>query len=546
MRFRSLVIVWFLGLGMAYGQIRFEASADAESVLLGSTFEITFTLRNAEGNGFRPPDFSPFRVISGPSRSMQTSIINGAMSSSTGFVYLLACPQTGAFTIGPASIQVQGKTLYTKPIRIEVVKASASTKSQEDILIRAVADKEQVYLGEAFTLTYKLYTRVNIQNIETAVHPKLDAFQDLHVNMLNNPVQREIHEGREYSTKILSRRVLYPVKTGKQDIEPALFRVVRGDDDPFGFGFSSIFRSQIENVGTNELRIQVLELPQPIPEGFSGAVGPMWMTIKPPHGEYTLNDAIHLEIQLQGEANFNTIDPDFIRPDSSFEISESRSGDIIKVTDEPKMTKTRKYDYLLVPKRNGSFTIRPQFVYFDPEQKKYIHLKDSFNIRITGGPVAASEAAQADEFLKVASHPKLYFERPRLYKDPLAWLSACLPFGVLFFGWYWRKRSDRVKPPVDVETGASAVSDWEGQFHETERKIVENIRRHWPGQFHGSGLAAARNFLTALSTEDTRRKEYLDMIRQLEQLKYGGAWSADRFGELRRQLDQLGATGSTD
>lgn len=69
-------------------------------------------------------------------------------------------------------------------------------------------------MGEQLTLSYKLYTRVNIENIELGSKPSLDAFQDQAVNMLNNPVRREIFNGREYTTKILSKTVLYPIKTG--------------------------------------------------------------------------------------------------------------------------------------------------------------------------------------------------------------------------------------------------------------------------------------------------------------------------------------------
>ena len=107
-------ILSFPGIILAEGNITFEAFVDAKQVVLNSYFEVSFTLKNADGGSFTPPDFKYFQVLSGPNRSSSTTIINGQVSREIGLNYTLKPTQVGTFTIKPASIKAGGKVLRTK------------------------------------------------------------------------------------------------------------------------------------------------------------------------------------------------------------------------------------------------------------------------------------------------------------------------------------------------------------------------------------------------------------------------------------------------
>jgi hypothetical protein len=522
--------------GFVFSQVSFEAITDAESVLQNSTFQVTFQLKNAEGSGFSPPSFSPFRVVSGPSRSMQTTIINGAMSSSVGFVYVLTCNQIGSYTIPSAGIVVRGRTIQTKPITIKVVKATATASSGgADVFIKAIVEKQEVYLAEQFILSYKLYTRVNIENIEFASKPDLDAFQEEAVNMLNNTSQREIYEGREYTTKVLSKTALYPVKTGMITIDPAVFRIVKGDNDPFGFGMPSLFRSQVENITCNELKIKVKDLPQPIPEHFSGAVGEMFVQKNPINKTYTLNDAIHLGFQLQGDANFNTIKPDFVLLDSSFEISDSKAADIIKVTDEPRITKTRKYDYLIVPKSPGEYLISPYFVYFNPVQNKYVLIKDSIKVQIIGANNQLATQDQVD-IKDIKRSVSLEFNSPTLIRDYRSWMLFGLPIGLLLFSFYKKKAEyfSAKKSKVD----RNDLSSFQHlNLDNLEKLLARKILLKYPNVSEESTWVVIKQFLQQKKNEDKVAQNFLNIIQYLDTLKYSGAVSSEQLTQLHELIN---------
>src|SRR5690606_24481878 len=119
---------------VAQGDVRFEATSDARQIILSGYFTTTFTIHNADGKDFTPPDFKDFTVISGPSVSTSMQIFIGQRSESRGYSYVLQPRKVGKFPSGAARITANGRTLYTKPCSIEVVKGSNSdATTREDL-----------------------------------------------------------------------------------------------------------------------------------------------------------------------------------------------------------------------------------------------------------------------------------------------------------------------------------------------------------------------------------------------------------------------------
>ena len=104
-------------------------------VAVGEQFRIAFEA-NAEGKNFTPPSFSGFSVVGGPftSTSSSVQIVNGSMSRSVSntYSYVLRADKEGTFTIGSATLVVDGNTVKSDPYQITVVAAEegSSTQSQ--------------------------------------------------------------------------------------------------------------------------------------------------------------------------------------------------------------------------------------------------------------------------------------------------------------------------------------------------------------------------------------------------------------------------------
>ena len=81
---------------------QFQAGVDRTQVGSGEQFTLQFTLTNAGtggGKNLQLPDLSKFHIMSGPNQSSSMQIINGAVSSSVTYSYVLQPKEVGKFSI---------------------------------------------------------------------------------------------------------------------------------------------------------------------------------------------------------------------------------------------------------------------------------------------------------------------------------------------------------------------------------------------------------------------------------------------------------------
>ena len=89
---------------------------------VGGYYRLTFTVTSSGVKGFTPPSLSAFEVLSGPSTftSRNYQIVNGREShnESTSYTYILSARKSGHITIGAATVQVNGRTLHSRPVSL--------------------------------------------------------------------------------------------------------------------------------------------------------------------------------------------------------------------------------------------------------------------------------------------------------------------------------------------------------------------------------------------------------------------------------------------
>ncbi|MBP8724860.1 MAG: protein BatD [Saprospiraceae bacterium] len=517
--------------------VRFVAETNAQRVLEGSTFRVSFRLFQAEGQRFHAPDFGPFQVVSGPSRSLQSSIVNGRHSSSQAYVYVLQAKRSGRFSLSPARILANGNWYQTQPIHLEVVKARDEPSGAPDIFVKAEIDKKEAYAGEQCLLTYTLYTRVGIEDIEAGSRPSLDAFHTFPVNLLHRPTLREVYQGREYYLRVLSRTAIFPIRTGKLEIEPIVYRVVRGEEDPFGLNLHAFFHRQIENVASNPVYLEVKELPRPAPEHFSGAVGRMHLEMDTPAVRYSLNDAILLRFRISGNAHFKGMKVDLVERDSSFELTESRMSDIFKLHDEPIYEQACSWEYLLIPKLPGSFVVRPSFVYFDPDEAQYRSLGDSLHIEIA--ETGTGTGRKEDLLPKPMPPSRLPYPGPFLTAHPGFYLFSALPFAVLGIGILLKSGRRVLRRRKGGLAQAKGDSGPDVLLSEFMRIASEFTCLH----DHDGKLYSLK---AALQKElpSERARALLQWLADYELAKYSGALNEERISALASALGSVQSGGN--
>ena len=399
----ALVVV-LSSLGFAQDG-RFTTSVDRTQVAVGEQFEITFTLEgSAAAKNFRPPAFTDFQPLSGPNQSTNMQFLNGAMSSSVSYSYVLQPRAEGKFTIGPAAIDYNGKELKTLPIVITVSKGAARPKQQQgtqgsgdediakqigdNLFLKVVVDKSKAYQGEQITATYKIYTAVNVVNYNFSKVPSLTGFWSEDLEMLKQiQLSNEVVNGRQYRVGVLKKVALFPQRSGTLEIDPlevdciVQVRTRRRGNDIFDQFFNDPFMGGASNVNykvrSTPVKLTVLPLPETVPAGFTGAVGKFTMDAWVDKRQAKTNDAITLKVKIAGRGNLKllqaptiNVPPDVERYDPKISDNVANQGD--------RIAGSRTFEYLLIPRHAGEQRIASfPFTYFDPEKKNYVTVKSS-------------------------------------------------------------------------------------------------------------------------------------------------------------------------
>lgn len=394
----------------------FTASVDQTSVAAGEQFTVTFTVSGADAMGaqnFRAPDFGTLFVLSGPNTSQSFQIVNGSMSGSVAYSYLVYARQPGKFTVGPASVEYKGRQLKTQPLQIEVVKSKPQQQQQntsptvtnigDNLLIRATADRHTARVGEQITVTYKLYTRVSVSGYDLAKAPTYEGFWSEDIEQSRQPgVASEVYEGKQYRVAVIKRTALFATQSGTLKIAPLEVKCgvqvqsQRRSNDPFDiFGNDPFFQqmqTQQLDFKSNPLSFTIEPLPKNAPGGFTGAVGKYTFMVTLDKRAVQAGDPITLRLTIAGTGNVSLLTvPKPVLP-SDIESYEPKIS--VDVTREGGIIGGKKTaEYLMVPRNAGERAIEPiPFAYYDVAKHEYVRTSSPrFSIIISPGKEIAGD-----------------------------------------------------------------------------------------------------------------------------------------------------------
>ena len=403
------------------------------TVEVGGKFRVQFTVNTQNVSHFSAPDFKGFEVIYGPATSSQSSfqMINGrtSQSSSIIYTYVLLAGNSGTFTIGSASVQVDGKTVKSKPVQVRVLSggaggaggssnggssngggnygggqsssapsASSSNISAKDLFMTATASRTSVHEQEAILLTYKIYTLVDLTQLDGKL-PTLDGFQIQEIPLpRTKEFSIEQYNGRNYRTVTWSQYLLFPQKSGKLTIPSITYEgvvITRNRNlDPIEafFNGQSGYSEAKRKITTPTLTINVSPLPNK-PEGFSGAVGKFSVSSSISTKEVDANEAVTLKISVQGSGNMKLISTPEVQFPKDFETYDAKVNDNFQLT-RSGLSGSKDFEYLFVPRHPGTYEIpASEFIYFDTESRSYKTIKtEAYTLKVNKGKGGAGQS----------------------------------------------------------------------------------------------------------------------------------------------------------
>jgi len=520
-----------------YAQIEFKTKVSKNKLAVNQRFRVEFSVNKQGADNFKPPSFVNFKIVGGPSSSVNQSWINGKASYSQSYIYIVEPKREGEFTLGEASIEYKGETVKSNPVKITVTKAVAIPKdpnnpeyvAQQNIHLVAEVSNLRPYVGEGIYVVYKLYVSENIgvNDWRVSESPQYNGFWNQDIEVKNINAKRGKYNGEDYRYIILKRAVLIPQRNGKLKIEPMKMDFSVGIPTGRGDFFGNMITKNINYTTQSTIKtVNVKSLPElGKPLDFSGAVGEFDFKVTTNKNILKANDAAQITAVVSGRGNLKLFEIPKITTPPELEVYTPEHKEQV-VTSLSGLRGSISDMYTVVPQYKGKYKIpEVSFSYFNPKEKKYktINAKAIIVDVTEGKEIATSNSGENltpkqqvvssnnnFKFIALDSEfkPKI---RSEFFKSILFYWLLFLPFLAIPIGIYiGKKRSER---RGDVFGNKIRKAD------KLARKYLSEAKKQLGNQeaFYIALEKALHNFLKAklqVETSDISQEKIAEILKK--------------------------------
>ncbi|MDD5688073.1 MAG: BatD family protein [Elusimicrobia bacterium] len=411
---KILICVFLFATAKVFADVNINASVDRNTVSFGESITLQVIVSGDVANIPKPelPQLTDFNVYSSGT-SQNVSFVNGKVSSSITYNFVLSLNKPGKYTIKPVSLTVGGKTYSTNPISIEVLPAGSAPQQKQvvnvdedearGIFVTAQLDKKKVFVNEGLIYTFRFFTSRNLLSNPEYNPPNYTGFivEDL-------PPQRNYQttvNGKTYNV-IEIKFELFPTSAGTYNLGVASLRTSvqdfsgnPADNFPNDSFFSGIFGSGKSIIlKSKPLTVEVVSLPASNkPANFSGTVGKYNISVNTDKSEVEANNPLTVNVTVSGEGNIKSIsEPKLPNIMGTRKYDTISSVNISKTN--YKVSGSKVFKTVIVPERAGNLIVPElDFSYFDPDKKEYQKVKSSV-IQVKVIPSKTPVSAQLPAF----------------------------------------------------------------------------------------------------------------------------------------------------
>jgi len=373
-------------------------------------------------------------------------------------------------------------------------------------------------MGEQIVATYKLYAHSDL-NIVDLSYDKTPSFNGFWAQIIGDGEpkwKQEIVAGVPFRTATIKQVILFPQQSGKLKLEPMKFKSVvrlRTGNNNNSRRKNSFFddffdRGSFKNfdyvVKSNQININVKELPSPTPDEFNGGVGALAMEAWFDKTKTVTGEPVTLKIKISGNGNLKLIDEPIIYLPNDFEVYDPKISDNVTVRTSG-TSGNIIFEYLMIPQNPGEFKVAPVTLsYFDLDKKSYIKLKsDPFLISVGKGEELATGSVSSGvnkenvqylgkdiRFIKTETQLKRYtssFFATGFYYILIALSPICVI--IIFF---YRKNQDNLNRNLNVMKTRKANKIAQKRLQHAKKYLNENNIEN----FHEELLASLWGYLS--------------------------------------------------
>lgn len=487
-----LIFIFCVSLIWAAG-IEVSSYVDNTKIGIEDNLRYSIEVSGESTDDVRMPDLSNMKDFytmgTSQSSSSSFSIINGKMESkkTETYVYSLKPKKTGRFIIPSFAVKFKGKKYFTKPVSIQVVPGSiapapdpsasffgnnmfpshqnqqrriqpqqnnSSTKISDNIFIKSIVSKRNLYVGEPVTITYELYTRYDLNNLSYGSDPDFKGMWKEETYKANRvSFHRVTYNNKLYNVMKIATFSAFPTQTGQLSVTPMKLTVSVTIQPRSFFDFGT---SKSYDIKSKTIFFNVKDLPENgKPSSFNGAVGNFKINTDISSNRLKVGDSFTFTIKISGRGNIGQFDAPKLPELNNFRIMDPEIKDNLN-SDKISGNKTAKF--LVIAQEKGDYEIPSmEFSYFDPKLKKYVVRKtasypvkvtegNSTNIPIIGGKIDISSEGRDIEFISTESDLKNF--KP-LFDNWIYWLVWVILFLFIPLSAVMAKESEKLSSNVD-------------------------------------------------------------------------------------------------
>lgn len=418
-RITSLILTGFLLIGWNAVAQQVSVQLGPDQIGFNQVFTITITVENDQlksYNGF--PDIPGF-ARRGTSSSSSTNIVNGRVSSRQSIIQNYMPKAEGTYVIQPFTMEINGQTVNSPgktvkvgppvqqqtrdPFSMDPFDDFFSNRNepqefvdiQEDAFLALTTDKDEVFIGEGFTMTLAFYVaddnRAPLQFYEPAkqlseilkeIKPSNCWEENFNIDNLNGEPVTINNQG--YSQYKIYQATYYPLNLDTISFSQVPFKMIKYKvaKNPSFFG-----RSRQEDFKTYYTKPKVIFVKNLPPHPLRDEVSV---------GNYRLKEEISSEavntgtsfsyaFTVFGEGNISAISRpttetnrimEFYPPNIRQNINRGNS----------RVTGNKTFNYYIIPNEPGDYNLDNFFewVFFNPATEVYDTLRSDITVNVTG------------------------------------------------------------------------------------------------------------------------------------------------------------------
>ncbi len=383
MKYYITILIALISSSIFAQEAKLSATVSKNKLGLNQRLRIEFAINKQGGDHFTPPNFKNFKIVGGPSQSVSQSWVNGKVSFSQSYTYIIKPKRKGEFSIPSAKIEIDGETIKSDPIKIIVTSAVAVPKNPNDpdyiaeqnIHLVAEVSEYQPYVGEGIYVEYRLYFSNNVGIYDNAIteSPQYSGFWNQEIKRNGSQVKTAMYNGEQYRYAVLHKALLIPTKSGKLTIDPMKMDIVVAVPTGRGDFFGNAITRQVRKEYTSARKtIMAQNLPiQDKPESFTGAVGDFKYSLNASKNSLKANESSQLKITVKGKGNLKLFELPTIETPKELEVYQPERKEKVSITSSG-LTGSVTDTYTIVPEYKGKYKIpKTEFSYFNPKDEKY-------------------------------------------------------------------------------------------------------------------------------------------------------------------------------